>query len=78
MKQKQRIRLCNRAVAGAILALLVASVAPLRALSLAEWRYRQMLEVQAAGLMRVDLPPATLNSARPDRKSTRLNSSHSS
>lgn len=72
MKQKQRIRLCNRAVAGAILALLVASVAPLRALSLAEWRYQQALDVQVPGLVRVALPPATLNAARPGLEDLRL------
>ena len=64
--------LCNRAVGGAILALLAAGVAPLRAISPAEWRYQQTLEVPAAGLVRVDLPPATLNAARPALEDLRL------
>ena len=69
---KRRHRLCNRAVAGAILALLATGVAPLRALSPAEWRYQQALEVPVPGLVRVDLPPATLNAARPGLEDLRL------
>ena len=69
---KPRHRLCNRAVAGAILALFAAGVAPLRALSPAEWRYHQALEVPAPGLVRIDLPPSTLNAARHGLEDLRL------
>lgn len=71
MKLRHRLLLCNRA-AGAVLAFLAVSVAPLRALSPAEWRYGQALEVPAPGIMRVELPPATLNAARPGLEDLRL------
>lgn len=75
MKQTHRLLLCNRAAAGAILAFvafLAVSVAPLRALAPAEWRYVQALEVPSPGLVRIDLPPATLNAARPGLEDLRL------
>lgn len=72
MKPKRLLRLCNRAVTGVILAILTAGVALLRALSPAEWRYQQALEVPAPGLVRVDLPPATLNAARRGLEDLRL------
>ncbi|MEQ1851927.1 MAG: DUF3999 family protein [Chthoniobacteraceae bacterium] len=71
MKKRHR-RLCNHAVAAAILAVLLAGSAPLHALSPAEWRYRQALEVPAPGLVRVDLPSATLNAARSGLEDLRL------
>ena len=42
------------------------------ALSPNEWRFRQPLDVPAAGLIRIDLPPATLDSARPGLEDLRL------
>ncbi len=42
------------------------------ALSPSEWRYRQPLDVPAAGLVRIDLPPATLDAARPALEDLRL------
>ena len=42
------------------------------ALSPAEWRFRQQLDVPAAGLVRLDLPPATLDAARPALEDLRL------
>lgn len=49
----------------AILAALLATVASLHAITPSEWRFRQTLEITTAGLVRVDLPPATLDAARP-------------
>src|SRR2546428_10716792 len=72
MKRRQRLRLCSRIAAGAIFGLPGASVAPLGALSPAEWRYQQTLEIPASGLVRVDLPPATLNAARPGLDNLRV------
>ncbi len=42
------------------------------ALSPNEWRFRQPLDVPAAGLVRLDLPPATLDAARPALEDLRL------
>ena len=42
------------------------------ALSPNEWRFRQPLDVPAAGLIRIDLPPATLDAARPALEDLRL------
>ena len=68
---KQKLRLPFRNCAAALLAL-CSAIAPARALSPNEWRHQQTLEVPAAGLMRADLPPATLNAARPGLDDLRL------
>ncbi len=68
MNPRPRRQIRNNA---ALLALIVfASNA--RALSPNEWRFRQPLGVPAAGLIRLDLPPATLDAARPALEDLRL------
>ena len=47
-------------------------VANALALSPNEWRFRQPLDVPAAGLIRIDLPPETLDAARPALEDLRL------
>jgi len=37
-----------------------------------EWRHTQMLDVESTGLVRVELPPATLDAARPSLEDLRL------
>ena len=55
----------------ALLALIGFAVNAL-ALSPNEWHFRQPLDVPAAGLVRIDLPPATLDAARPALEDLRL------
>ena len=52
---------CHVSLAFATLVLLTT---PLQALTTNEWRYRQTVDVPIVGLIRVELPPATLNVAR--------------
>ena len=68
MNQKRRRPLHRRA---ALLAL-IGFAANALALSPSEWRFRQPLDVPAAGLVRIDLPPSTLNAARPALEDLRL------
>ena len=37
-----------------------------------EWRFSQTFDVPAAGLVRLGLPPATLDAARPDLEDIRI------
>lgn len=68
---KQKLRLPFRNCAAALLAL-CSAIAPAHALSPTEWRNQQALEISAAGLVRVALPPATLDAARPGLDDLRL------
>ena len=68
---KQKLRLPFLSCAAALLAL-CSALAPARALSPTEWRHQQTLDVPAAGLVRVALPPATLDAARPGLDDLRL------
>src|SRR4051812_42910340 len=52
------------AARGAALAACLAAFAPLRALEPNEWQNRQALAVEQAGVLKVALPPATLDLAR--------------
>ncbi len=51
---------------------LLALAANALALSPAEWRNRQQLDVPAAGLVRIDLPPSALSAARPALEDLRV------
>jgi hypothetical protein len=47
-------------------------VVPLRAADFAEWKFRQTLRVEAAGVVTFAVPPETLDAARNDRGDLRL------
>lgn len=68
---KPRLRFPLRNCAAAVLAC-ACLLATARALSPGEWRNQQTLEVPAAGLVRVVLPPATLDAARFGLEDVRL------
>ncbi|MEA3212023.1 MAG: hypothetical protein QOE70_5080 [Chthoniobacter sp.] len=68
MKPPRRLRFRKLS---ALLALL-AFAAPVGALAPGEWRHQQTVEVPAAGLVRMDLPPATLSAARPGLEDLRI------
>ena len=59
----------------AALLVLIGFAANALALSPSEWRFQQPLNVPAAGLVRIDLPPATLDAARPALEDLRLSDS---
>jgi hypothetical protein len=44
----------------------------LRAMTPNEWRFGQAIDVPATGLVRVNVPPETLNAARPDLADVRI------
>ena len=44
----------------------------LRAMTSNEWRFSQAIDVRATGLVRVNVPPETLNAARPDLADVRI------
>jgi len=44
----------------------------LRAIMLNEWRFRQFIDAPAPGLIRVKVPPETLNAAHPDLPDVRI------
>jgi len=44
----------------------------LRAITLNEWRFSQVIDVPAPGLIRVKVPPETLNAAHPDLPDVRI------
>jgi Protein of unknown function (DUF3999) len=48
------------------------SAEPLGAMAPNEWRFSQTIDVPAAGLVRVNVPPETLNAARPDLVDVRI------
>ena len=48
------------------------SVESLRAMTPNEWRFGQAIDVPATGLVRVNVPPETLNAARPDLADVRI------
>ena len=56
----------------AALIALIGFAANALALTPNEWRFRQPLDVPAASLVRIDLPPATLDAARPALEDLRL------
>ncbi|MFA5264867.1 MAG: DUF3999 family protein [Opitutaceae bacterium] len=64
-------RLFRPIMAGAALLLFVAAV-PLRALESAEWQFRQSLAVNQVGVIKLALPPATLDAARAGLEDLRL------
>ncbi len=68
MKTRHLLRLNNRA----FLALLIVFAGTAFALTPAEWRYRQTVEVPAAGLMRIELQAATIHAARTELQDLRL------
>lgn len=53
-------------------ALSLTALAPLRALDVTEWKTRQPLAVERAGVVKLALPPATLDAARPGLEDLRL------
>jgi hypothetical protein len=71
--RSSRDGLRNAAVAFAFVALVgIFTAAPARAIAPEEWRYRQTLEIPTSGLVRVDLPPETLDAARPALEDLRV------
>lgn len=66
MKTNRRPRFSSSRIFGrlAVCAALLGPAARLHAITPDEWRYRQPLDVQSAGLMRIELPPETLGAAR--------------
>jgi hypothetical protein len=69
MKPRIRLPLLNRVAALLVLGCLPATAG---ALSPGEWRRQQTIEVPAAGLVRVVMPPDTLDAARPGLEDVRL------
>lgn len=68
---KPKLRLLFRNCAAAVL-VFACAIAPACALTPGEWRNQQTLDVSAAGLVRVPLPPATLDAARAGLEDLRL------
>ncbi|MBL9203155.1 MAG: DUF3999 family protein [Opitutaceae bacterium] len=62
----------HRSFSAITLAWLAAVPAPLRAADFAEWKFRQALRVEAAGVVTFAVPPETLDAARADRGDLRL------
>lgn len=65
-------RWCAPGVAAAAALVFLAGLAPVRALEPTEWKYRQPLVVERAGLQKLALPPETLGLARPALEDLRL------
>ena len=72
MKMMHPLRVPPRARLRASLGLIAALTLPAFALDPAQWRFGQTLDVQAPGLIRIDLPPATLSAAQPELQDLRL------
>ena len=70
MSNRLRLPLRNAAVAAALGFL--AALLPARALEPADWKHRQPLPVDRAGVHRLALPPSTLGLARPGLEDLRL------
>lgn len=62
----------RRSFSAIAIALLASALAPARAADFAEWKFRQTLRVEAAGVVTFTVPPETLDAARGDRGDLRL------
>ncbi len=62
----------RRSFNASAITLLAAVLTPLHAADFAEWKFRQTLRVETAGLVTVAVPPETLDAARAERGDLRL------
>ena len=56
----------------AVVCLCLVTARPGRAASFSEWSHRQEIQLSAAGLIKLDLPPETLDAARPGLEDVRV------